>query len=38
MVGDFGEPAPPQKDLGASPLNSLNLTTTIDRGIRDTGG
>ena len=27
MVGDLGEPASPQNDLGASPLNSLNLTT-----------
>jgi hypothetical protein len=24
-VGDFGEPAPPKHNLGASPLNSLNL-------------
>ncbi len=31
MVGDFGEPAPPQKDLGASPLNSLNLVVFFPR-------
>ncbi len=26
--GDFGEPAPPQNNLGASPLNSLNLNNS----------
>ena len=25
VVCDLGEPAPPKKDLGARPLNSLNL-------------
>ena len=27
--GDFGEPAPPKHNLGASPLNSLNLSSKI---------
>ncbi len=31
MVCDFGEPAPPKKDLGARPLNSLNLTMMYSR-------
>ena len=29
MVRRFWGPAPPQKDLGASPLNSLNLSKAI---------
>ena len=29
MVRRFWGPAPTQKDLGASPLNSLNLTTIL---------
>jgi hypothetical protein len=31
MSGDFGESAPPQNDLGASPLNSLNLILMSSR-------
>ena len=30
MVCDFGEPAPPKKDLGARPLNSLNLNGELE--------
>jgi hypothetical protein len=31
MVRRFWGPAPTQKDLGASPLNSLNLTAKITK-------
>ena len=40
MVRRFWGPAPTQKDLGASPLNSLNLNasaaySTVDRSTRE---
>ncbi len=31
MVSDFGEPAPPKHNLGATPLNSLSLITSVEK-------
>ena len=31
--GDYGEPAPPKKGFGASPLNSLNLNVSLSEKV-----